>query len=227
MTKATGAMRLQLGVRWHTPEGTGLTREELESASECTSVVLRVEWLELFLSTGRYRGRLTDVELAPIWGVSLSSLGNYVAEASRRLATGHAPERAEEIRARLLARIDRLGEAALNRRKEVVTMGGDVVSVADPDCRTALQAVVEFATLTNIREQRWRAQVDLTKMSEGDIMAELEKHGFKIERTRAPMLAQGETVSDGEATSSEPEAKGVEGKRSGRRKAKARIERQT
>ena len=189
-----GLQRLQLGVRWSTQDTPTLTREELETAARCANVVQRIEWLEFdMLPTGRYHPRML-VQLGEAWGIRPASAAEHVAEAWRRIATGHAPERAEEIRARLLARIDRIGEESLNRTKQVVTMSGEVVDVRDPDCRTALQAVVEFATLTNVREQRWRHQVDLTKMDESEILEQLKAQGYSVERRQPVLLTDGEEV---------------------------------
>lgn len=187
--------RLQVGVRWLTDEPGQLTREELETAAECMTVTQRVEWLELFLSSGRYRPRRTEHELAQVWGVASQTVRNMSAEAGRRLASDHSPERHEEIRARLVARIYAIGDAALNRRKEVLNMAGEPVAVLDPDCRTALQSVVEAATLLNIREERWRGRVDVTALTEEQILEQLAAVGYVVKKEEKPaLLAEGEAA---------------------------------
>lgn len=182
-------------------EKPGLTREHAASAARAGTVVLRVEWLELFLAGGHYVPVATEIALSELWGVARKTVENWVGEAWRRLASMHAPERSEEIRAEMLARIRVVGDAALNRRREVVNMQGAVVSVSDPDCRTALQAVVEMATLMNIREQRWRGKVDLVALSDAQILEQLAQHGFKLDRNDPLVLTDGEEVEKKECGS--------------------------
>jgi hypothetical protein len=161
-------------------------------AKRCGSALMRVEWLELYLAGGHFVPVATEVALSQLWGVARSTVSNWAGEAWRRLASMHSPERSEEIRAEMLARIRVVGDAALHRTKEVVSVKGDVVSVSDPDCRTALQAIVEMSTLMNIREQRWRGKIDVSTMSEEDILAQLEKHGYSIAKRSSDLLTEGE-----------------------------------
>lgn len=172
----------------------GLPREHALVAQRCNTALLRVEWLELFLAGGHWVPVATEVALSQLWGVARSTISNWAGEAWRRLASMHAPERSEEIRAEMLARIRVIGDAALHRTKEVVTVKGDVVPVSDPDCRTALQAVVEMATLMNIREQRWRGKVELSAMSEDEILKQLAAQGFVVEKREPALLTDGEEV---------------------------------
>lgn len=176
------------------PDSASLAREDADEAARCSTTVLRVEWLERYLARGKYQPTVTDFALARLWGITRDSVGNVVGEAWRRLASQHSPERSEEVRAEFIARIRSIGDAALNRKREALTMEGEVVALADPDCRTALQAVVEMATLVGIREQRWRGKVDVSAMSEEAILEQLEKQGYSVAKRSAAVLTEGEEV---------------------------------
>jgi hypothetical protein len=128
--------------------------------------------------------------------VARGTVGNWAGQAWQRLATMHSPERSEEVRAEMLARIRVIGDAALNRKREALTMAGDVVALSDPDCRTALQAVVEMATLMNIREQRWRGKVELSALSEEEILQQLAAQGYVVEKKQPALLSEGEPVEE-------------------------------
>lgn len=191
---AAGSHRENAGKLLAAAEHPGLARSDALQAAAAGTVMLKLEFLERLCASGRWIPVETEYALSQIWGVARATVSNWVGEAWRRLATMHSPERSEEIRAEFLARIRVVGDAALNRKREALTMEGEVVALADPDCRTALQAVVEMATLVGIREQRWRGKVDVSAMSEEAILEQLEKQGYSVAKRSAAVLTEGEEV---------------------------------
>jgi len=175
------------------PELTGLAPIDVQRARAACTVVLRVEFLERILPLGVWGPRL-QLDLSELWGVTPGVVGDYAGESWRRIASYHSPHRSEEIRAEFLARIRFIGEDALKRTKEICNVHGDVVTVRDPDHRTALASVVEMATLTNIRETRWRGKVDLASLSEEDILKQLEQAGYSVAKRASDVPALGEEV---------------------------------
>lgn len=182
----------------------GLTRAQVSTARACQSATSRLEWLIDAIAEGSYEHRVTDRSLAEVWGLSRRTVENMLGEAWKFLAINHGPERSEEVRAKLIARVEQIGRQAASRRKEICNVQGDVVSVADPDYRTALAACQEVATLLQVREERHRVSVDPTRLTDGEILEQLKAAGYVVQVPEPPRLAGFEStcvvLTEGEET---------------------------
>ncbi len=134
---------------------------------------LRVEFVWDMMREGEYVRGKTDKELAQLWGIGVDAVHQYTAVASKLLRLQFAPERNEETRAILLNRIQRIGEAAMNRVEEVVDIKGEVRQVLRPDMRTALASVVEFAQLLGIRTTKHEHKITTADLSDAELAAKL------------------------------------------------------
>lgn len=132
------------------------------------------------MERGEWHNGRSHRDFAEREGVKLATVRSWSSEAALVLRQCRGDP--EDIRDEIINGIRRVGEAALARKREAVTQKGEVFELSDPDCRTALQALVEIAILSGVREERTHQRVDVTAMSEAEIMKQLEEQGYVVRR---------------------------------------------
>jgi hypothetical protein len=125
----------------------------------------------------------TSTELAALWNVAPVTARNYAAEAVRlyrRLVAGFG----EDLRARIMARLEFIGRDSLERTEEVVDGMGDKHTVRRPDHRTARQCVMDQAQLAGLLVHKHTMSV--TEMTDEELRAQLRAHGLEVVQVAAP-----------------------------------------
>ncbi len=171
-----------------------LDRVHAVSPARVEAADLRVELVLDLMAHGHWRAH-THRELASLWGIGPEAVRAYSTAASKVLKLQFSPERNEEIRSVVLARLWTLGDEARNRTEEVVDVKGEVHEVRRPDMRTALASVVAFAEVMGIKTNKHEHRVSVTDLSDTElqerlaaiagsdpgVQAALAKAGFKRE----------------------------------------------
>lgn len=168
-------------------------------AREAVTVEARVDLICEWMARGRYEKGKTDRELSRVWSVDVRTVRNYSAEARRLLARELTSRSRDELLAELLARVSFIGQDALQRTEEVVSVKGEVVEVRRPDHRTALRAAEATGELLGLKIQRHHHTVTAGEMTTDEILAQLNAHGVRVEM---PRLTEGTEVADGDTAKS-------------------------
>ena len=97
-----------------------------------------------------------------------------------------------------------MGQSALERTEEVVTVKGDVVEVRRPDHRTALRALEVEVDLFGLRVQRHHHTVTAGELTTEQIHEQLRQHGYQL---TPPMVeASGEEITEPEMAQKQGES---------------------
>ncbi len=188
---------LSLGEPW-------LSRAHEASPARVEAADLRVELVLDMMAHGVWQPKMAR-ELARVWGLAVDSVQQYSAAASKILRFQFSPERNEEIRSVVLARVWTLGNQALERTEEALDVKGEVHTLRKPDMRTALTAVVNFAEVMGIKTNKHEHRVTTADLSDAElneriaaivgenpaVQERLRDLGFRRE-----VVAQGEEVPD-------------------------------
>ena len=175
--------------------------EQKQQLLQATSVEHRVETICAWMVRGWYQPA-DYVALARVWGVNERHASQYAAEARRMLARELLSKSADELRAELLARMAYIGQDALTRTEEAVTVKGDIVTVRRPDHRTALRAAEAQSELLGLKVQRHHHVITAGELTTEQIIEQLAAQGVRVELP-VPVLTTGETVT----APAEPETK--------------------
>lgn len=171
-----------------------LAPEHQAEATRCANAAAKVQLIHDWMLTGVYVKGKTDRALAALWGCTRSNVWNYSTEAWRLLSRQLQGATKEELVAALQARIAAVGQSALERTEEVVTVKGDVVEVRRPDHRTALRALEVEVDLFGLRVQRHHHTVTAGELTTEQIHEQLRQHGYQL---TPPMVeASGEEVTE-------------------------------
>lgn len=160
----------------------------------------RVELVLDMMAHGIWQPKLAR-ELAQVWSIGVDAVQQYSSAASRVLRLQFAPERNEEIRGVVLARLWTLGNEARDRTEEVVDAKGEVHTVRRPDMRTALAAVIGFAEVMGIKTNKHEVRVSPTELSDAELhqkLAELVGENPQVQEKLAAMGFRKEVVTQGE-----------------------------
>lgn len=166
--------------------------EQKQQLSSCADVAQKVETLCVWMAKGWYTPG-SDAAVARVWGCAPDTVRGIAAEARRMLARELLSKSRDELLAELLARIAYLGQDALDRREEVVTVKGDVVEVRRPDHRTALRAAEATGELLGLKIQRHQHSITASELTTEQILEQLRQHGVRVEM---PVLTTGEEVAE-------------------------------
>jgi hypothetical protein len=171
-----------------------LNSEQRLEAARCVTSAAKAQLIHDWMLTGVYVKGKTDRALAEVWGCARSTVWNHSAFAWRLLNQQLQGATKEELTAALQARIAAVGQSALERTEEVVTVQGDVVEVRRPDHRTALRALEVEADLFGLRVHRHHHTVTAEQLTTEQIHEQLRQHGYQL--TPPTVEASGEEVTD-------------------------------
>lgn len=157
-----------------------LSPELLAEAARATDKTLRIELIHDWMLRGVYLKGRTDKALAEAWGCARSTVWSYSAESVRLLRRDLSEQSREELLASLLAKVSAIGQSALERTEEVVSVKGDVVEVRRPDHRTALRAAEATGELLGLKVQRHEHRVMAEQMTTEQIIEQLKAHGVQV-----------------------------------------------
>jgi hypothetical protein len=166
-------------------------------AASAVEVSARIELIHDWMLRGTYLKGRTDKALTKVWGVARSTVWGYSAHAVRLLRKELTERTREELLAELLARVSAIGQDALERTEEVVTVAGEVVEVRRPDHRTALRAVEATGELLGLKVQRHEHRVMAEQMTTEQIIEQLKAHGVQVALPATDTT--GETIADKES----------------------------
>ncbi len=112
-------------------------------------------------------------ELATEWAIGLGAVQDYAREASgiiRRVVMGEP----DDIKAQILAGVEKIRTVAMGKTRTVVTKDGDAVTWADPDCKAALSAFELQAKMLGLIVNKHQ-DVAPEKLPTADLLAEYER----------------------------------------------------
>lgn len=171
-----------------------LNSEQRHEAAQCVTSTAKAQLIHDWMLTGVYVKGKTDRALAEVWGCARSTVWNHSAFAWKLLNQQLKGATKEELVAALQARIAAVGQSALERTEEVVTVKGDVVEVRKPDHRTALRALEVEADLFGLRVHRHHHTVTAEQLTTEQIHEQLRAHGYEL--TPPTVETSGEEVTE-------------------------------
>lgn len=142
----------------------------------------QVRLVLLMLRRGVYHRGTTSLAMQRVWSLSEAAVVDREVEALR-LFQLIIDENPGELLAEFVARIESIGQGALERTEEYIDRNGGRHVISKPDHRTALAAVVEAAELAGLRKTR--IEIDVRTLSDEQIRTQLAAHGVTIVETTA------------------------------------------